>query len=217
MFVAVNTLVVGRRPTVPASAASSSKAAPGARCLRQSFVDCTGYGDLAAFAGAKYTEPNDYPVANSMGVAASTSKGTASSSRPTAAPDPTREGLSRRRPRQDRPAGHLRKGSRRSPGNRKIGLRHHHGARRLLHVRQAQPQDARQPDEPRRGGQGGTGVAEPQAPGDRAAAQARARLREGLHRPHQPDAEHPARPAHRLRLRHHARRRARRAGTSTTM
>jgi hypothetical protein len=36
----------------------------GARC----FVDCTGYGDLSAFAGAPYTEPNDYPVANSIGV-----------------------------------------------------------------------------------------------------------------------------------------------------
>lgn len=32
------------------------------------FVDCTGYGDLAAHAGAKYTEPNDYPVANSIGI-----------------------------------------------------------------------------------------------------------------------------------------------------
>jgi hypothetical protein len=35
----------------------------------QAFVDCTGYGDLSAFAGAKYSEPNDYPVANSIGVA----------------------------------------------------------------------------------------------------------------------------------------------------
>ncbi len=34
-----------------------------------SFIDCTGYGDLAAFAGADYTEPNDYPLCNSMGVA----------------------------------------------------------------------------------------------------------------------------------------------------
>lgn len=33
-----------------------------------SFVDCTGYGDLSAYAGAEYTEPNDYPVANSIGV-----------------------------------------------------------------------------------------------------------------------------------------------------
>lgn len=33
------------------------------------FVDCSGYGDLSAFAGASFREPNDYPVANSMGVA----------------------------------------------------------------------------------------------------------------------------------------------------
>jgi hypothetical protein len=32
------------------------------------FVDCTGYGDLAAHAGAPYSEPNDYAVANSIGV-----------------------------------------------------------------------------------------------------------------------------------------------------
>ena len=37
--------------------------------LAQAFVDCTAYGDLAAFAGADYTEPNDYPVCNSIGVA----------------------------------------------------------------------------------------------------------------------------------------------------
>jgi hypothetical protein len=35
----------------------------------KSFVDCTGYADLAAFAGAEYTEPNDYAVVNSMGLA----------------------------------------------------------------------------------------------------------------------------------------------------
>lgn len=34
----------------------------------KAFVDCTGYGDLAARAGAKFTEPNDYSVANSMGL-----------------------------------------------------------------------------------------------------------------------------------------------------
>ena len=33
-----------------------------------SFIDSTGYGDLASFAGASYSEPNDYAVANSMGV-----------------------------------------------------------------------------------------------------------------------------------------------------
>ena len=34
----------------------------------KAYVDCTGYGDLAAHAGARYTEPNDYPVANSIGM-----------------------------------------------------------------------------------------------------------------------------------------------------
>lgn len=32
------------------------------------FVDCSGYGDLCAFAGASFTEPNDHKIANSMGV-----------------------------------------------------------------------------------------------------------------------------------------------------
>ncbi|MBD3242861.1 MAG: FAD-dependent oxidoreductase [Chitinivibrionales bacterium] len=36
--------------------------------MASSFIDCTGYGDLAAAAGAAFTEPNDHPVANSMGV-----------------------------------------------------------------------------------------------------------------------------------------------------
>jgi len=35
----------------------------------RSFVDCTAYGDLAAYAGAQFTEPNDYPVVNSVGIA----------------------------------------------------------------------------------------------------------------------------------------------------
>jgi len=34
----------------------------------KSFVDCTAYGDLAAYAGAQYTEPNDYAVCNSAGI-----------------------------------------------------------------------------------------------------------------------------------------------------
>jgi len=37
--------------------------------LARAFVDCTGYGDLCALAGAEFSEPNDYPVANSIGVA----------------------------------------------------------------------------------------------------------------------------------------------------
>jgi len=35
----------------------------------KALVDATAYGDLSAYAGAKYTEPNDYPVCNSIGVA----------------------------------------------------------------------------------------------------------------------------------------------------
>lgn len=37
--------------------------------MGRAFVDCTAYGDLAARAGARFSEPNDYAVANSMGVA----------------------------------------------------------------------------------------------------------------------------------------------------
>jgi hypothetical protein len=32
------------------------------------FIDTSGYGDLAAQAGADFSEPNDYPVANSIGI-----------------------------------------------------------------------------------------------------------------------------------------------------
>ena len=44
------------------------------RCGREyfkadAFIDCTGYGDLCAYAGARFTEPNDHDVANSIGVA----------------------------------------------------------------------------------------------------------------------------------------------------
>jgi hypothetical protein len=35
----------------------------------ESFVDCTAYGDLAAYAGADYSEPNDYSVCNSIALA----------------------------------------------------------------------------------------------------------------------------------------------------
>ena len=37
--------------------------------LGHSFIDATGFGDLSARAGAPYTEINDHPVVNSMGVA----------------------------------------------------------------------------------------------------------------------------------------------------
>jgi hypothetical protein len=69
VFVAVNTLLAGaimegsRIKGVIAESRAGREA-----ILAKSFVDCTAYGDLAAFAGAQYTEPNDYPVVNSMGV-----------------------------------------------------------------------------------------------------------------------------------------------------
>lgn len=34
----------------------------------RAFVDCSAYGDLSAYAGAHFTEPNDYEVANSIGI-----------------------------------------------------------------------------------------------------------------------------------------------------
>ncbi|GHU79283.1 invasion protein [Clostridia bacterium] len=37
--------------------------------LAKTFIDASGYGDLCARAGAPYSEPNDYALANSMGVA----------------------------------------------------------------------------------------------------------------------------------------------------
>jgi len=36
--------------------------------LGKVFIDATGYGDVCFNAGAKYTEPNEYSVANSMGI-----------------------------------------------------------------------------------------------------------------------------------------------------
>ena len=70
VFVCVNTLLAGaimdgsRIRGVIAESRSGREA-----FYAKSFVDCTAYGDLAAYAGAKYTEPNDYPVVNSIGVA----------------------------------------------------------------------------------------------------------------------------------------------------
>jgi hypothetical protein len=37
--------------------------------MAKAFVDCTAYGDLAAFAGADYRVPNDYACCNSIGLA----------------------------------------------------------------------------------------------------------------------------------------------------
>ncbi|MGB2806514.1 MAG: FAD-dependent oxidoreductase [Sedimentisphaerales bacterium] len=70
VFVCVNTLLAGaimdgsRIKGVIVESRSGREA-----FYAKSFVDCTAYGDLAAYAGAKYSEPNDYPVVNSIGVA----------------------------------------------------------------------------------------------------------------------------------------------------
>jgi hypothetical protein len=70
VFICVNTLLTGtimdgsRINGVVAESRSGREA-----FYAKSFVDCTAYGDLAAYAGAKYSEPNDYPVANSIGIA----------------------------------------------------------------------------------------------------------------------------------------------------
>jgi hypothetical protein len=70
VFVCVNTLLAGaimegsRLRGVIAESRSGREA-----FYAKAFVDCTAYGDLSAYAGAKYTEPNDYPVVNSIGVA----------------------------------------------------------------------------------------------------------------------------------------------------
>jgi len=70
VFVCVNTLLAGaimngsRIKGVIAESRSGREA-----FYAKSFVDCTAYGDLAAYAGAKYTEPNDYEVCNSIGIA----------------------------------------------------------------------------------------------------------------------------------------------------
>jgi len=69
VFVCVNTLLVGtvmqdgRIQGVITESRSGREA-----IMAHAFVDCTAYGDLAAFAGADYTEPNDYPVCNSIGM-----------------------------------------------------------------------------------------------------------------------------------------------------
>ncbi len=67
--VLVNTLVTGaicsgdRLQGITASSHAGEEA-----IFAKSFVDATGYGDLSAFAGAQFNEPNDHPVANSVGL-----------------------------------------------------------------------------------------------------------------------------------------------------
>jgi hypothetical protein len=70
VYVCVNTLLAGvimdgsRIKGVVLESRSGREA-----IYAKSFIDCTAYGDLAAFAGADYREPNDYRVCNSIGIA----------------------------------------------------------------------------------------------------------------------------------------------------
>ncbi|MDP3000583.1 MAG: FAD-dependent oxidoreductase, partial [Bryobacterales bacterium] len=66
----VNTMVAGaiRQGSRVTGAIAESRSGREA-FLARAFVDSTAYGDLCAHAGAKFTEPNDYPACNSIGVA----------------------------------------------------------------------------------------------------------------------------------------------------
>jgi hypothetical protein len=70
VFVCVNTLLAGAITDGSLLRAAIVESRSGREAFyAKSFVDCTAYGDLAAYAGAAYTEPNDYAVCNSIGLA----------------------------------------------------------------------------------------------------------------------------------------------------
>jgi hypothetical protein len=70
VFVAVNTMLVGAIMDGSRIKGVITESRSGREAIyAHSFIDCTGYGDLAGFAGADYTEPNDYEVVNSVGIA----------------------------------------------------------------------------------------------------------------------------------------------------
>jgi hypothetical protein len=69
VYVCVNTLVAGAVMDGKRVKGVILESRSGREVIfAKSFVDCTGYADLAAHAGAEYTEPNDYAVVNSMGL-----------------------------------------------------------------------------------------------------------------------------------------------------
>ena len=70
VFICVNTFLAGAIVDGSRIRGAIAESRSGREAFyAKSFVDCTAYGDLAAHAGADYTEPNDYAVANSIGVA----------------------------------------------------------------------------------------------------------------------------------------------------
>lgn len=70
VFLALNTMVVGAAVDGSRVRGAIVESRSGRELFAaQAFVDTTAYGHLAAYAGARYSEPNDYDVANSIGVA----------------------------------------------------------------------------------------------------------------------------------------------------
>jgi len=170
-FVFVNTMVVGaardgsRLKGVVVESRSGREA-----FFAKAFVDCTAYGDLAAYAGAKFSEPNDYAVANSIGLANVNVEKYYEFLRP---------GRTDRPP--EWPRGQAARGLPPRGARDRHGNGHHHRPRQLFHVHQVEPEDAPKSDGPRRCCSCGTGVAKASVPRGRIVPQVRPRLREGVH------------------------------------
>lgn len=70
VFLAVNTLLAGAITDGGRVVGAIIESRSGREAIyAKAFVDCTAYGDLAAFAGAQYKVPNDYACCNSIGLA----------------------------------------------------------------------------------------------------------------------------------------------------
>ncbi len=70
VFMALNTMVVGAAVDGRRVRGAIVESRSGRELFEAgTFVDSTAYGHLAAYSGARFTEPNDYEVANSVGVA----------------------------------------------------------------------------------------------------------------------------------------------------
>jgi len=70
VFIAVNTLLTGAIMDGSRIRGAIVDSRSGREAIyAKTFVDCSAYGDLAAFAGADYKVPNDYACCNSIGLA----------------------------------------------------------------------------------------------------------------------------------------------------
>lgn len=70
VFLAVNTLLTGAIVDGSRIRGAITDSRSGREAIyAKSFIDFSAYGDLAAFAGAEYTVPNDYACCNSIGLA----------------------------------------------------------------------------------------------------------------------------------------------------